>query len=235
MITDYRVLDREFRDYTAELKYPFSDDAVLGALDGLTVPASLFLDALLYLPSSVNMPIYLSEIVEGDDENEAFAVFRDDLDIEVARCVLRMGEDSSMITRNGVEAGTVVYDGTAVGQLVRASHGYSLFFGRNLPICQGRCLLYDPKGLTAITADGAAAYRGVVFVAAASGMRFDEDPDDQFSVRLHMLGEEPPESRPVLSINSLGRDKMWFAAAPNSGVKIETVENGLKFWSIADE
>jgi len=234
---DYKILDREFRDYSAELKYPFSDRAVLGSTAGLAVPAGAFIDALLYVPGSVELPIYLSSMRQTDDLDIAIVEFRDTFGSFVADCLVDLSSDYGIIYRYGIEAGSLVYDPTIIRQLVHATHGDSLSFGSNLPIQTGRCFMYAPPYISGVKDSSVGNLAGTVhkediFIVAANGVHFEVDGGD--TVLIHLLGEEPPVDKPVLSINGVAREHMWIASRPDSGVKVETINNGIRFRSILD-
>ena len=234
---DYKIIDREFRDYTAELKYPFSDKATLGSSDGTVVPAGAFIDALLYIPSSVKLPIYLSSMWAAIDADVTYVEFMDSSSEIVATCFIDLNRDNAVLTWLGTEAGSITYDPVIMGQLVHATHGKPISFGTNLPIQTGRCFRYEPTHMlgikdTYVDDTGGKVHKDDVYIVAASGVHFSTDGP---AVNINLLGEDPPKNSPVLSVNGIGRDHLWFAAVPDSGVKVETIPNGIKFRSILDE
>lgn len=235
---DYKILDREFRDYSSELKYPFSDNAILGDVSGLVVPSGAFLDILLYVPEDIQFPVFLAEMRETEDGNKMKVEFKDAYDNYIADATMDLDEDNVIIRRFDTEAGSIVYNPKLISQLVHATHGNPIFFGTNLPIQIGRCFTYRSPAMTGIkdtsVSKGGETHRDKVFLVAANGVHFEVDPDDTGAVLVHLLGEEPSVDRPVLSIKQLAREHMWLAAHPNSGFKVETIKHGIRFRSILD-
>ena len=235
---DYVVLDREYRDYMAELKYPFSDNASMCSSSGVQIPPNTFLDLIIYTPIEVNMPIYLASINKHKDDDCAVLKFRDAFDTFVASCVVKVGDDSSMLYRDGIEAGSIVYDPLAIKPVIYASKRDTILFGVGMPVQTGRCFSYK-KGMIAVVKCGMSSGSGDVhkehvYIVAANGVHFEEEtPGGPVSINLY--GEEPLAKKPVKSINGIVHDHMWFAAHPNSGVKVETINNGVRYRSITDE
>jgi hypothetical protein len=241
VIMDYKVLDREFRDYTAELKYPFSDNAVLGALSGLSVPAEAFLDIVLYVPEDIELPVYVSSMRKTDDREKAILEFRDSFDNYVAEVIIDLGTDSAMVYRQGIDAGAVVYNSAYMRQLVYGSHRADLFFGNNLPVMTGRCFSYKPPHMIGIKdsavgdTETGTVHRDTIYLVGANGIHFEDDTEDAGAVTINMLGEESPATNPLVSINGIAVEHFWIAAHPESEVKVETIKNGIKIRSIIDD
>lgn len=229
---NYKILDREFRDYTKELKYPFSDEAVMGSSDGLPLASDVFLDIIVYSAEEVELPFYLSsirqttssfviEISDSGGRSVAEAVIDDDTDL-----------DNATLYKDGLEAGSIVYDLLLINQLRSIATQGPLLFGNNLPILVSRCHVYKTQHMTGVRTPDGSVRRGSVFIVAAGGVSFGED--DHGNKTLNLYGEDPSD-RLVREINGIKREQYWFAAHPNSGIKIETISNGLKFRSIIDE
>lgn len=236
---DYRILDREFRDYSSELKYPFADNAVMAGLSGIAVTSGAFLDMMVTAASPASMPFYVGTISRAGESDTATMTVRDASGTIIASGIVSTGSDSADLSFRGLPAGVVVYDPAEMGKLIAASKGSDLDFGNNLPLMAGRCFVYDPPCLQGIAPGSSLgseeALGGAVYLVAAGGVHFEEDPSDPGTYLVHLLGEEPPANRPVRSINGISRDHLWFAAHPNSSVKIETVPNGMRLRSIVDE
>ena len=226
---EYKVLDREFRDYTEELKYPFSDNAVMGASDGMAMPSDVFLDILLYVSGNYELPFFLSSIRQT--ATGTVIEIKDNSDNTVAECPLDLSKDYSTFFSSGMEAGTVVYSPDSIKQLVRTSSKGAVLFGRNLPIQTGRCFTYEPNALTGVRTQNGELKREEVHIVAAGGVSFAESDG---TVYINLYGEDPDDAN-VTSVNGISRKQLWFAAHPNSGVKIETDDSGIKFRSIIDE
>lgn len=227
---DYKILDREFRDYTAEQKYPFSDRASLSSVNGMFINPSTFLDIILYIPETVVMPVYLHS-VEDYGDGEAKAVFNDSVGAEVANCVLSSSSDNAVLYSSGIESGAIVYNKVEIRKIINAAHGFPLVFGPNLPIQLDRCFCYTPNNISGVGLYDDVTLSGDVYILGANGVFFTEDGD---SLRINLLGEEPVTGSPVLSVNGVSRKHIWVAAHPNSGVKVETGTNGIKLRSIKD-
>lgn len=226
---DYRILDREFRDYTKELKYPFSDNAIMGTSDGMAISSDIFLDILIYVPGDYSLPFFLSSIRQAS--GKTVIEIKDNSGTVVTESVLDMDHDSSNFYTNGVEAGSIVYNKDAVRQLVRTATKGPVLFGDNLPIQTGRCFTYEPYALTGIKTPNGALKKKEVYIVAAGGVSFAENNG---AVSINLYGEDL-DDLVVKSVNGIARKQIWFAAHPNSGVKIETKSKAIKFRSIIDE
>jgi hypothetical protein len=238
---DYKILDREFRDYKAELKYPFSDQAVLGALSGLSVPAEAFLDMTIYIPEEVELPIFVSNMRKTDDREKAVMEFRDSFDNYAAEAIIDLGSDFAVITLQSIDAGAVVYNPAYMRQLVYGCHGGDLFFGSNLPVMISRCFSYKPPHMFGIKDSSSRdiqtgeVSRDTVYLVGADGVHFEDDVDDAGAVTINLLGEENPNTNPLISINGIAAEHFWLAAHPESDVKVETINSGVKIRSVIDD
>ena len=236
---DCKVLDREFRDYTSELKYPFSDKAVLSSLSGFALPPSVFLDMVVYVPEDVALPVYLSAVYGTDDREKATVELKSAGNDKLAEFVIDTSSDHCDIIRNGGCAGSVVYNPAEASSLIYAAAAGGIFFGTNLPLQTGRCFTYSPDYITGVKAssvlDSGGVVTGDVYILAASGAAFEEDPDNPGSFFLNVYGEDPATGMPVLSVNGIKRQHLWVVSPPDSGIKTETIEHGIKIRSILDE
>lgn len=238
---DYRVIDREFRDYTAELKYPFSDNAVMGSTAGMMLPAGCFLDMILYIPEKLEPPLFLDSVLAGSAEGTADLIIRDVYGEEAAVCTVDPeNADTAFFRHKGLEAGCVVYDKQLMRNLVRAARMHPVEFGSNLPVQPGRCFTYRTSYMMGLKDSpagdrGGTVHTGDVYIVAANGVNFREDAENPGTFFVDLYGEDLERDKFISSVNGVSREHMWFAAHPNSGVKIETESKGIKFRSIKDE
>lgn len=238
---DYKILDREFRDYTKELKYPFSDEAIMGSVAGLPLSSDTFLDIIVYSSEDVKLPFYLSSVRQSED---TFVMeIRDANDVHVAEgsilCTEEEWCDNVTLYKNKTEAGNIVYDRTIIKQLMKTAAQGPILFGNNLPIQVSRCYIYKSNSMTGIRIPDGSILKDTVVILASEGVTFELEEDEngdksKDKVYLNLYGEDP-DDRLVREINGIKREQIWFAAHPNSGVKIETISNGVKFRSIIDE
>lgn len=226
------VLNREYRDEASVLKHPFSEKAEMVSEGGLSVPTAAFLDLLVYAPDKAPQPFYLAELRKSPDH--VIGLVKDASGSPVAEFELDPAKNSATLFMSGLDSGAVVYDSSALLPLLDACVRSPVTFGVNMPIASGRCFTYTRPYLAGVGAVGG-LFSGEVFLVAAYGMRWVEDPNDAGAYMLCMLGEESKDNKAITSINGISREHFWFSAAPESDVKIETKSSELLFRSVADE
>ena len=229
---EYHILDREFRDRVESSLYPFSDDAVMEAESGTPLSLDAFLDIVLYVPKTAELPFYLRRItaLEGD---RALIHFSDAYDTAVCTCELDSSTDHVDIFYRGMPAGSLVYSPAEAALLRRQAIKAPLTYRDNLPVICGRCFVYDRPYLSVIDAGGA-HYDKEICLVAASGTRWIENPNRPGSWSLCVLGEESPRDSYVKSINGIVAEDLWLAASPISDVKVVTKPNEIQIRSVLD-
>lgn len=227
------ILNREFRDYSAETMYPFEDSARMGNAEGVVVPPALFLDALIFSLSDVTLPFYIYAIdgTKGS-ETEAGLVIKDKTNQTVCQGLMTTTSDTAYLYDSyGRLAGTMLYSISEAGKMIHQAMGKTILFSNtDLPLLCGRCFVTRSRGLS-IVSGGGGNFSQDVYLVAANGVHFTQDSG---VVYVHLLGEEPLTKRPIRTVNGESIKHMWLAAHPNSAVKVETKNSGIKIWNIKD-
>ena len=238
------IINREFRDYAAEAKYPFLDSATLQNDQGVTIRPEVFLDGLIYSVEDRSLPFYISDM-NGDigAVSEMTITIKDNNNREVCTGVVNTTYDTCYLrdSFNRI-TGTLVYDQEHMGQLVQriGASNYSFLKGQTSFLAE-RCFVTRIKGLSVIKA-GSSTFSNTINIVGAQGINFTASDDE---VSINMLGEEIPEkgideetaatsNRPIKTINGKEIKNVWLAAHPNSGVKVETTGAAIKIWDIRD-
>jgi hypothetical protein len=227
------IINREFRDYAAESVYPFEDTARMTNANGVTLPPSLFLDALIYSLLDRELPFHLHSITgTTGNEQEVGLDIRDKNGKTVCTGTMGYVEDTVYLYDEfGRLSGTMVYNKEESEKLIHRMLGKTAFYtSTDLPLICGRCFVTKASGLSVILGGGE-SFSSDVYLVAANGIHFTLDGD---RVYIHMLGEEALVDKPIKTINGAPVKHLWLAAHPNSAVKVETKAGGLKIWKISD-
>jgi hypothetical protein len=227
------ILNREFRDYSAEALYPFEDSARMTNTEGVTIPSSLFLDMIVYSLLDRELPFYLYSI-DGKmgTEEEVGLTVRDRNNREVCSGIMGYVEDTAYLyDEYGRLSATVVYDKAEAENLIHRVKGKTVYYSNaDLPLLCGRCFVTRPKGLS-IVQGGGEDFTQDVYIVAANGIHFTQVGG---RVYINMLGEESLLKKPIRTVNGRNMKHVWLAAHPNSAVKVETKAGKLKIWKIND-
>ena len=241
---NHAIINREFRDYTAEAKYPFLDSATLINDQGVEIRPNVFLDALIYSVEDRELPFYISEL-NGTigDLGEMTVVIKDNNNKEVCTGVINTGYDTCyMYDSFNRITGSLVYDQDHMDQLIGRVGILSYTFSKTqAPFLAERCFVTRVKGLSVIKA-GSSVFSNNISIVGANGITFSLAGDE---ISMNMLGEEIPETgndeeaeatsgRPIKTINGVEIKNVWLAAHPNSAIKVETNGSAIKIWNIND-
>jgi hypothetical protein len=227
------ILNREFRDYSAESMYPFEDSARMSNTDGVIIPNTLFLDALVFSLLDVSLPFYVYAIdgTKGS-ETEAEIVVKDKKNQIVCRGLMSSTQDTAYLYDTyGRLAGTVVYSLEEGSNMIHKAQGKTFIFSStDLPLICGRCFVTRAKGLSVVSGGGESLSQDV-YLVGANGIHFTSESG---KIYVHMLGEEAITKKPIKTVNGYPIKHLWLAAHPNSAVKVETKSGTLKLWNIKD-
>ena len=234
---NHSIINREFRDYSAESMYPFSDTALLTNDQGIVIQPEVFLDALIYSMDDVTQPFYISDLRGTIGEpTQMGVVIKDDNNKEVCTGVIDIGTDSSVDTCYLYDTldranGTLVYQPDHMSQLIGRVGILDYEFSKTqTPFLAERGFVTRTSGLSVISAAGN-TFSNEVYIVGANGVHFTEEDGE---IYIHLLGEESLTTRPVKTINGLELKHLWLAAHPNSAIKVETLGDSLKIWKIND-
>ena len=204
---NHSIINREFRDQSAESMYPFSDTALLTNDQGIVIQPEVFLDALIYSMDDVNQPFYISDFKGTIGEpNQMGVVIKDNNNKEICTGVIDIGTDSDPVdtcylydTLNRVN-GTLVYQTENMSQLIGRVGILDYEFSKTqTPFLAERGFVTRTSGLSVISAAGN-TFSNEVYIVGANGVHFTEDSGE---IYIHLLGEESLTSRPIKTINGL--------------------------------
>ena len=249
ILMKYTILNNEFRDQTAECRYPFQDLALLVNDQGIKISDEIFLDMLVTSLLDRELPFYLAEL-DGTfgNETQMKIVIKDKNNRDVCSSLVDPGTDIDPIDsayfydEQDRLSGVAVFHPANMLSLIRRVKGqrYS-FSSKQAPILVERCFVTRVAGLSVVQTD-AGSVSGDICVVAANGVHFTLSGD---KIYVHLLGEEPLTKQPVKSVNDIERSHIWLASWPGddpslpsplpSAIKIVTSPEGIKIWKISDD
>jgi len=178
----------EWRNATAMLSYPFTDDSTLTSVDGIRLPYGFVLDAVIYA-RGMQQPVWLAGI-RRNDAGDVVCRFTDGhVSVE--------GGDR-LLDADGREAGRVV-----LGDGAKAAFSGVMTFNEGATNLVVGCVVPIPgQRLTAVEVEGV-RFSGDVHIAAEQGVKLVLEDDG--SVRVDAYGEkltyqDPNAPRPVRGI-----------------------------------
>ena len=235
----HTIINREFRDYTSESMYPFSDLATLINDQGVIIVPEVFLDALIYSVEDVEQPFYLAEL-RGTlgEQGQMGVVIRDNNNVEVCTGIIDAGTYSVPLDTCYLYdsfdrvAGTLVYDPEHMAQLIRRVDVFDFTYSKSqTPFLAERVYVTRSGGLSVVKAAGN-TFPNNLTIVGANGVHFTESGG---AVYFNLLGEEKVAgNRPVKTINSVELKNVWLAAHTESAVKVETLADSIKIRKISD-
>jgi hypothetical protein len=228
------ITNREFRDWSKEGVYPFADTARLVNDQGIEIRPEVFIDALIYSLEDVEQPFYISSLdgTKGGATGMGVTI-KDNNNRVVCTGTINYEEDTCyLFDPSGRTAGSLVYNTDHMEALVgRVGILEHLFTKTQTPFLVSRGFVTRSSGLSTVSS-AVGTVSEEVYLVAANGVHFTLDGDD---VYVNLVGEESLTDRPVKSINGISLKHFWFAAHPNSDIKIVTGSNGITIWKITDD
>ena len=101
------IVNREFRDYAANARYPFTEGSTLKASDGRMIPDSMFIDAVIYPDDGVNGRMWIYGMRTTPTGDLDIGIMRDEL--VFGRCIISKDDTVGFITSAaGLVCGTLV-------------------------------------------------------------------------------------------------------------------------------
>ena len=244
-----QVVFPEFRDATADTKYPFIDSATLTDIDNtLTIPQDIFIDANLYIPGTIGM-VYISEIEVGDD---ATTIRIQDSEntiscIGTIRIIEKASADDYVIPLyiDAYKVGALVVAGNKISYFKSLPKAKYLFYEEATAFVPSCVTMLPTQGITSIAVnkrEEANTVYGDIWLIGWRGVQLRTQENVENSIRIDIMGDPlfiqaafpttPYEMpMPILTINGLKADAYGnfniTTTAAEDSLRISTSEKGL--------
>lgn len=126
------IVNREFRDYAATARYPFTDSSTLKASDGRIIPDSMFMDAILYPEDGITGRMWIYGMRTTPQGDLDIGIMRDE--VVFGNCIIEKDD-----TVGFVKAAS----GLVCGTLVTKEEGLQYVFG----MASYATLFFNPEGM----------------------------------------------------------------------------------------
>ena len=213
------VLNKEFRDVTAEASWPFSVSSSLELPSGAAVSPACFLDASVYPPGAI-APYEITLLNAGTTDGLLVEI-SDSTNKLVCHGILAPGTGYTILEdEDGAIAGSITHDPYEVEKLAAS-------VGKVAVTPDPGALMFDPAVCWSPEAPGARFIRysdgletGDLSIVAAGGVHFEKEADG--SVSINIYGELPTLKQPIVSVDGVSPERLWLAAWPAGAVRVAT-------------
>jgi len=224
----------EYRDELVQYAHPFDEQSQL-ELDDIYIGADLFLDAVLFFKSAVELPVRISSI---DGTAGTLAQFQinlvDHTGLLVGQALVDSTEDAVQVyNEDQVQVGTFLFEqatlqrfsASVAGRLVLLDADTAVF---SLDVSHVATAPYARY----IAASNGAAH-GEVRMVARHGCKFVVESG---VISLDVLSDPAivDSISPVLSINGVIKPSVWLANHPEANVRIHTKSAGIHLQAVTD-
>jgi len=226
------VRNEQFRDEVLKYAYPFDE---LSSLENeeLYIGTDLFVDAMFYLKTPVELPLYISS-VDGTVPGSAVFTISDSGTGIVGTATVSSETDAVTVhSPVGIPVGVLVFNAAGLIRFLgRVSGKVFTVLASVASFSPDVCHVSTVPYLRYITAAGTAV-KGTVRIVARHGVTF-RVADGRLSLNVHGNPAYAGNRQPVLSINGVRNRTIWLVGHPRANLRISNEDGKITFIAAKD-
>lgn len=224
----------EYRDELVQYAHPFDEQSSLEQGD-VYIGTDLFIDAVLFFKTAVELPVRISSI---DGTAGTISQFRinivDNTGIFVGKALVDITQTSVLVYNDdGVQVGAFVFNQQTLERFSASVAGKIVQFDADVAIFSLDVSHVATADYARYVATPSGSASGDVKMVARHGCRFVVEAG---IISLDVLGDpvDSADLTPVLSVNGVSQPSLWLTNHPELNVRFHTKPTGIHIEAVID-